>query len=311
MSSRERPGVSRKPPRQASRCEGISGVCAEWGPYDSLGELKLWCAHHEVKQSAHGPVPGIRFPRFQILEESFALVFWNGSLEKARAEISHEFGWFAAKFSWNNFADVNRVAPRDIGERRAAAKAQVGPFLFRRIGPRPHRIAVDQVVREIVAEEESRCVHPRFAAIPAFHIRWREKNLAHLPHRILRHGRGRQFSGEQLRGLDEILDGALDLIAHGRVRIKFSRSEDLAQDGTHLEVVLTNPRGNRIDDLRGRLVFREEAPEFPGEKLRTRGLLHQNIDDVVTVPRARFPHECFWTEIVLPRSEPKLLVRHV
>ena len=61
----------------------------------------------------------------------------------------------------------------------------------------------------------------------------------------------------------------------------------------------------------GGLVFREEAPEFPGEKLRTRGLFHQDIDDVIAVPRAGFSHECFRAGIVLPRSEPKLLVRHV
>src|SRR6202790_4832631 len=172
MSSREKPAASRKPRRQASRCAEISGACEEWGPYDSLGELELGCAHHEVKQSAHGPVAGIRFPHFQILQECFALVLGNGSLEKARAEMSNKFRWFAAQFSRYDFIDVNWFAPRDVGERGPTAKSQVGAFLFRRIGRRPHRIAVDQVVREVVAEEEGRCTHPRFAAIPAFHIGW-------------------------------------------------------------------------------------------------------------------------------------------
>src|ERR1700681_1452397 len=128
MSSREKPAASRKPRRQASRCEEISGGCEEWGPYDSLGELELWCAQHEVKQSPHGPVAGIRLPRFQILQESVALVLGNGSLEKARAEMSHEFGWLAAQFRRNDLADVDWIAPRGIGKRRNAAESQVGAF---------------------------------------------------------------------------------------------------------------------------------------------------------------------------------------
>ena len=115
--------TGKKPQHQASKCEETSGVCGEWDPYDLLGELELWCAHHKVKQSAHGPVAGIRFPRFQILKESLALVVWNGGLEKARAEMSHKFDWLAAQFRRNDSSDVDWVAPRDVGERGTTAKS--------------------------------------------------------------------------------------------------------------------------------------------------------------------------------------------
>src|SRR5207302_4672092 len=165
---------------------------------------------------------------------------------------------------------------RNLGGQGTAAKTQVGTLLFHRIDWREQRIAVDEVVREVVTEEKRRCAYPGFAAIPAFHIWRRKKNLAHLPHRVLSHGRGGQIRGEQLRRLNEILHGTLDLIAHGRVGIKFPRAENLAQDWAHLKVVFADSRRDGGDDLRRRLVFREEPPEFPGEKLRTRGLLHQS-----------------------------------
>src|SRR6266404_9051891 len=106
MFSREREGASTRPRRQAWRCEEISGECEEWGPWDSSGELELWSAHHEVKQSAHGGVAGVRLARFQVLQKRCALFFGNLSLEQAGAEMGHERGRFGAQFRRDEFADV-------------------------------------------------------------------------------------------------------------------------------------------------------------------------------------------------------------
>src|SRR5437868_15380039 len=71
------------------------------------------------------------------------------------------------------------------------------------------------------------------------------------------------------------------------------------------------PFRDRIYRLWTRIVFDKEAPEFPSDKLRARGLAHQNVDDVISIEISRSVHERFRPAILLKRREPKLLRRHV
>ena len=103
--------------------------------------------------------------------------------------------------------------------------------------------------------------------------------------------------------LDEELDRALDLGAQGGVRIKFLRTEDLAENRAQLKIVVAKARGDHVDDCGRRVVFGEEAPEFPGEELRACGLFDQNVNDVVAAPVPGFSHERFGAGIGLAGGE--------
>ena len=107
------------------------------------------------------------------------------------------------------------------------------------------------------------------------------------------------------------MDGTLDLTPHGPLRIKFARAKNFAQHWAHLVIVFANLSCDRFHDVGGRIVISEKAPDFACEEGGASGLFHEDIDDVVALPRTGLTHKSFQTVIVLPRSETKLLRCHI
>src|ERR1700731_4141957 len=60
-------------------------VCNVAFVFMSLGQLKLWSAHHQVRQAADGFVAAVRFSRLEILHKRLHFLFRWSILKKPRA----------------------------------------------------------------------------------------------------------------------------------------------------------------------------------------------------------------------------------
>src|SRR5947199_4579265 len=75
--------------------------------------------------------------------------------------------------------------------------------------------------------------------------------------------------------------------------------------------MLAKAHGERVDYLRRRLIFGEEAPEFPRDEVRAGRLSRQDIDHVIAIQRRGVAHEFLDSAIVLPRGEARCLVKWI
>src|SRR3984893_710108 len=109
---------------------------------DSLGQLKLRSAHHQMNKFAHGLLAGVRFARFQILHKSVCLFFRSAILKKPRAQKIDEFPWFLTQFGRREFANVDRVAPSLLGQCSGTAKTKIAGLAAPRTARRQHYVTV-------------------------------------------------------------------------------------------------------------------------------------------------------------------------
>src|SRR5436305_7901712 len=75
--------------------------------------------------------------------------------------------------------------------------------------------------------------------------------------------------------------------------------------------MLAKAHGERVDYLRRRLIFGEEAPEFPRDEGRAGRLSREDIDHVIAIQRRGVAHEFLDAAVVLPRREARCLVEWI
>ena len=123
----------------------------------------------------------------------------------------------------------------------------------------------------------------------------------------MRNGRRRQFASQYLARLDEELRWALDLAAHVFRGIKVRGRKNFPQHGFHFEIVRPQTRCHRIHQRWRRVVVNEIPAKFFADELSARGLLCQNIDDVITAEVASPAEECFRAVVVLPSVQIEIV----
>ena len=154
-------------------------------------------------------------------------------------------------------------------QRSARARTETKIAALSLYCPRQNSVTINQVVREVVSKKQRGSADPAFPAVPAFHVRRREKDLSHLPHGILRNVRSRQLTAEHLAGLNNELGGAFDLRSHNPLRIKFLRAKDLPEQWLHFEIVRAHSLGHQIDQLHRWFVLDEIPANFSTDEFRT------------------------------------------
>src|ERR1700736_5608916 len=127
----------------------------------------------------------VRFSRLEVLHKSVRFFLGRRTLKKPRAQTIDKLTRFIAQLGWREFANVDRLSSDLLGQLRRTNKSQIAAWPSLRRARRQNRVAVDQIIREVIAKQQSRCADPGLAPVPSFHIRRRKKKLSHLPHGIL------------------------------------------------------------------------------------------------------------------------------
>src|SRR5262249_43304811 len=207
------------------------------------------------------------------------------------AQVGHKFLWLFTQCCGNQFRNVDGIASSLGCERGCTPKREIHSFLLSRIRCRQHRVAVDQIIREIVTKKKRGRAYPRFAAVPALHAWGRKKNLAHLAHGILRNRNRRKRYLEQLCSLNKKLHRTFDLVSHDMLGIEFARAKKFPQEWAHFVLVCPDTIGKSLYDLRRWLVLDKIAPDFSPDKLSAGRLFQQRVDNIVTLECSTSTHE--------------------
>ena len=190
---------------------------------------------------------------------------------------------------------------------QASAKSEIAASFLYRNRRRQHRVAVDQIIREIVTKKKGRGINPASATVPTLHA-WRgEKNLAHFLHGILRNRDGRKLYLKQLCSLNKKLKRTFDLAPDDPLGIEFARAKNFPQERPDFVVVGAKAIRDRVDGLRRRIVLDEIEPDFSANKLRACRLSQQHVDNIIAIQWSSLIHERFWTPVMLESCKSKLL----
>src|ERR1700756_1736872 len=156
---------------------------------------------------------------------------------------------------------------------------------------------------KFVAKGQSRRINPALPSIPSLNI-WREKrNLAHLTKRELKHARIRQWNRQGPQSLHQQLHRTLNLRITRPRAIKFFACEEVLHEWPEFVVSVPQLACKRIDQLRFRIVIGEEFPDLCSDKPRALRLGDDEIDDLITGPRADISHEGFQAGIELSHGK--------
>src|ERR1700731_493488 len=166
-----------------------------------------------MDEAAHRLIAYVWFSCLKVLHKSVRFFFGQRTLEKPRAQTIHKFARLIAQLRWRELAHVDRVSSDLPGQLRRTNKSQIAAWPSLRRARRRNRVAVDQIIREVITKQQSRCADPGLASVPAFHVGRRKKKLSHLSHGILGDAWRRQGRVEQLHRLDDVLPRAFDLRA--------------------------------------------------------------------------------------------------
>src|ERR1700736_4672426 len=104
-----------------------------------------------MDEAAHRLIAHVRFSRLEVLHKSFSFFLGRRALEKPRAQTIDKFARFIAQLGWRELANVDRLSSDLLGQLRRTNESQIAALPSLRRARRENRVAVDQIIREVIA----------------------------------------------------------------------------------------------------------------------------------------------------------------